>query len=176
MKEKGGFTLPGEAGYEKLTLALADKWGADCIRDSDGTQLSPEILQSGVPVYSTLCLVRSVHAWARQNMDKLQRNFLCTAPALAEGDTLTIRPLDGFFKQQFILGPADDMRAYGEVYDRTTGRRHDDWTYDEAAQTVMAPSPTICTQSPSSLRASGRRSPCTTTSPTTGASASTLWP
>ncbi len=136
MKEKGGFTLPGEAGYEKLTLALADKWGADCIRDSDGTQLSPEILQSGVPVYSTLCLVRSVNAWARQNMDKLQRNFLCTAPALAEGDTLTIRPLDGFFKQQFILGPADDMRAYGEVYDRTAGRRHDDWTYDEAAQTV----------------------------------------
>ena len=30
-KRKGGFTLPGEAGYEKLTLELADKWGADDI-------------------------------------------------------------------------------------------------------------------------------------------------
>ena len=36
----GGFTLPGESGQEKLTLELAKKWGADVIRDSDGTQLS----------------------------------------------------------------------------------------------------------------------------------------
>ena len=33
-KTKGGFTLPGESGYEKLTLELAD-----VIRDSDGTTL-----------------------------------------------------------------------------------------------------------------------------------------
>ena len=44
-KRKGGFTLPGEAGYEKLTLELADKWGADVIRDSDGTVLSDEITE-----------------------------------------------------------------------------------------------------------------------------------
>ena len=44
---QGGFTLPGEAGYEKLTLEMARKWGADVIRDSDGTKLSPEILEAG---------------------------------------------------------------------------------------------------------------------------------
>ena len=38
LENKGGFTLPGEAGYEKLTLELAKKWGADVIRDSDGTE------------------------------------------------------------------------------------------------------------------------------------------
>ena len=43
-KKKGCFTLPGEAGYEKLTLEMAEKWGADVIRDSDGTVLSDEIL------------------------------------------------------------------------------------------------------------------------------------
>ena len=42
LENKGGFTLPGEAGYEKLTLELAKKWGADVIRDSDGTELSPD--------------------------------------------------------------------------------------------------------------------------------------
>ena len=49
MTEKltGGFTLPGEAGYEDLTLQLAKKWGADVIRDSDGTELSDEITNSG---------------------------------------------------------------------------------------------------------------------------------
>ena len=25
--KQGGFTLPGEAGYEKLTLEMAEKWG-----------------------------------------------------------------------------------------------------------------------------------------------------
>ena len=44
---QGGFTLPGEAGYEKLTLEMAEKWGADVIRDSDGTKLSPEITAAG---------------------------------------------------------------------------------------------------------------------------------
>lgn len=48
---KGGFTLPGEAGYEGLTLRLAEKWGADVIRDSDGTKLSPEIAQAGYRIY-----------------------------------------------------------------------------------------------------------------------------
>ena len=39
----GGFTLPGEAGHEDFTLAMAQHWGADVIRDSDGTTLSREI-------------------------------------------------------------------------------------------------------------------------------------
>ena len=30
LENKGGFTLPGEAGYEKLTLELAKKWGSRC--------------------------------------------------------------------------------------------------------------------------------------------------
>ena len=44
---KGSFTLPGEAGYEALTLKMAEKWGADVIRDSDGTKLSDEITKAG---------------------------------------------------------------------------------------------------------------------------------
>ena len=52
-KTKGGFTLPGESGYEKLTLEMAEKWGADVIRDSDGTELSPEIINAGYGIYST---------------------------------------------------------------------------------------------------------------------------
>ncbi len=49
---KGDFTLPGEAGCEELTLKLARKWGADVIRDSDGTKLSPELLNAGYDIYS----------------------------------------------------------------------------------------------------------------------------
>ena len=47
---KGDFTIPGESGYEELTLRLAEKWGADCVRDSDGTVLSNEIIDAGYKV------------------------------------------------------------------------------------------------------------------------------
>ena len=53
---KGGFTLPGESGYEELTLKMAGKWGADVIRDSDGTVLSDEITHAGYGIYSTICI------------------------------------------------------------------------------------------------------------------------
>lgn len=70
-ESKGCFTLPDEAGYEDLTLNLAGKWGADVIRDSDGTQLSDMIVNSGYDIYSTLCVVRADNSWAKANMDKL---------------------------------------------------------------------------------------------------------
>ena len=68
---KGDFTLPGEAGYEDLTLELAEKWGADAIRDSDGTVLSDEIVSADYNIYSTICLVRADNEWAKANRDKL---------------------------------------------------------------------------------------------------------
>ncbi len=63
----GNFTLPGEAGYEKLTLELAKRWGADVIRDSDGTALSEEILGAGYGIYSTICPIREHNGWIREN-------------------------------------------------------------------------------------------------------------
>ena len=77
---KGGFTLPGESGYEELTLKMAEKWGADVIRDSDGTVLSDEITHAGYGIYSTICIIRDHNAWAKENQDKLQQTFLCTPP------------------------------------------------------------------------------------------------
>ncbi|PTX95696.1 1,3-beta-galactosyl-N-acetylhexosamine phosphorylase [Opitutus sp. ER46] len=117
----GDFTLPGEAGYEQLTLRLAKKWGADTIRDSDGTQLSPEIVQSGYDIYSTVCLVRSVQPWARVNRNKLQQNFLMSYPVVAEKKTVTITPLAGYFTEQFVLNVEDDPKKWWQVFDRTTG-------------------------------------------------------
>lgn len=134
----GSFTLPGEAGYEKLTLELAKKWGADTIRDSDGTQLSPEIVQSGYDIYSTLCLVRSVQPWARDNPDKLQQNYLMSRHVVAERSRVVIEPLDGYFREQFTLNLKDSPKRWWQVFDRTTGRevpgKH--WDVNEKRGTV----------------------------------------
>ena len=88
--KKGGFTLPGEAGCEALTLELADRWGADVIRDSDGTELSDEILDAGYSIYSTICLIRDHNEWAREHPDCLQQTFLTTRPCLAGEGPLSV--------------------------------------------------------------------------------------
>lgn len=118
-KLKGGFTLPGEAGYEDLTLKMAEKWGADVIRDSDGTELSEEILDAGYGIYSTICLIRDHNEWAKKNMDKLQQTFLMTNPVIAVSSRLCIDIMNDFFSEQFAVNDSEEAMKYWQVYDRT---------------------------------------------------------
>jgi beta-D-galactosyl-(1->4)-L-rhamnose phosphorylase len=139
-KNSGSFTLPGEAGYENLTLELAKKWGADVIRDSDGTQLSDEIINAGYGIYSTICIIRNHNAWAKKNLDKLQQCFLITDPVLATENYIQIRLMDTFFEEQFRVNDTLEALNYWQVYDRTTneevGRLQ--WTYDsEKGQVII---------------------------------------
>ena len=137
-KTKGGFTMPGESGYEKLTLELAEKWGADVIRDSDGTVLSDEIIEAGYGIYSTICIIRDHNAWAKENQDKLQQTFLCTPAVVAESEEVTISLMESFFADQFKINDSEAAFKYWEVYDRTTNTLvcSDAWTYDKEAGTV----------------------------------------
>ena len=137
-EQKGGFTLPGESGYEALTLKMAEKWGADVIRDSDGTVLSDEIVHAGYGIYSTICIIRDHNEWAKKNLDKLQQTFLCTPPAVAEGEELTIPLLESFFAEQFTINDSERAFKYWEVYDRTTNEKVDasKWSYEKQAGTV----------------------------------------
>ena len=138
-KRKGGFTLPGEAGYEKLTLELADKWGADVIRDSDGTVLSDEITNAGYGIYSTICIIRDHNAWAKENQDKLQQTFLMTSPKVASDSTMTITLMEDFFEEQFRVNDSESAFKYWQVYDRTTDTvvEKDKWSYDHSTGNVV---------------------------------------
>ena len=131
-KKKGGFTLPGESGYEALTMKLAKKWGADVIRDSDGTSLSDELLHAGYGIYSTICLIRDHNEWAKKNRDKLQQTFLCTPAQMAVSGSLSIGLLDSFFAEQFEINESDGARKYWQVYDRTVNRElpASGWSYN----------------------------------------------
>ena len=142
-KKKGCFTLPGEAGYEKLTLEMAEKWGADVIRDSDGTVLSDEILDAGYGIYSTICIIRDHNEWAKKNQDKLQQCFLMTAPQTAAEGPLSIRLMDGFFEEQFRVNDSEHAKSYWQVYDRTTDEEMaaENWSYDAESGCVTIASP-----------------------------------
>ena len=136
--EHGSFTLPGEAGYEDLTLKLARQWGADTIRDSDGTQLSDKILDSGYDIYSTLCLVRADNEWAKAHPEALQQAFLMSFPVTAESSVVTIDPLTGYFREQFELNLAEDPKEWWQVHDRTSGEEVPpaQWTVDPVTGAV----------------------------------------
>ena len=137
-KLKGGFTLPGEAGYEALTLKMADKWGADVIRDSDGTVLSSEILNSGYGIYSTICIIRDHNEWAKAHPQQLQQTFLMTDPQLAASDVLEVEIMRGFFREQFQVNNTEAAMKYWQVYDRTVNEEvpREKWSYDEKREVV----------------------------------------
>ncbi len=135
----GGFTLPGESGYEKLTLQMAEKWGADVIRDSDGTVLSEDIIKSGYSIYSTICIIRDHNAWAKEHPEQLQQTFLMTPPRVAEGERLAIPLMESFFKEQFQVNASGDAMRYWQVYDRTSEQElpRENWSYDREQESVI---------------------------------------
>lgn len=135
-KKRGDFTLPGESGCEELTLKLAEKWGADVIRDSDGTELSEEIVNAGYGIYSTLCVIRGHNEWAKEHPDCLQQTFLMSQPVIAEKTKISIELLNGYFKEQFKINDSEESRKYWQVFDRTLNQEVFGWEYSDGAVVI----------------------------------------
>ena len=137
-RTKGGFTMPGESGYEKLTLELAEKWGADVIRDSDGTKLSDEILNAGYDIYSTICIIREHNEWAKEHPEALQQTFLSTQPRCAVGEEFTISVMEDFYEEQFKVNDTEKAMKYWQVWDRTSNclLQDSDWSWCKEDRTV----------------------------------------
>jgi beta-D-galactosyl-(1->4)-L-rhamnose phosphorylase len=135
----GSFTLPGEAGYEALTLALARRWGADAIRDSDGTTLSQSILKADFAIYKTVCIIRQHNRWIGEHPDCRQQCILSTSPCVCEGEILAVPLMADFFAEQFEINDNPDAFARWQVYDRTAGAElpAEDWTYDAQTGSVL---------------------------------------
>ena len=139
--EKGRFTLPGESGLEKEIKNLAEVWGVDAIRDSDGTELSSELIDMGLQVYSTLCLVRMDNEFAKKNRNYLQQIFLTSDCHTATSDTLTIDIMENTFAQQFEPNTDIDIKKYWQVMDRTLSVpcEPDDWSYKDGMIVIANP-------------------------------------
>ena len=121
---------------EEAIKQLEEKWGVDAIRDSDGTQLSQELIDMGLQVYSTICLVRLDNEYAKANPEKLQQIFLTSERYTAEGERLEIGIMEKLFDQQFKPNTDADIRKYWQVMDRTTGTEHTAWCYADGVVTV----------------------------------------
>lgn len=139
MGKTGCFTIPGESDYEELTLQLAEKWGADIIRDSDGTTLSEDIMDAGFGVYSTVCVIRDHNAWAKRNTEKQQQTFLMAGPVTAEHDEIRLPLLRQYYEEQFSVNDTDESMKYWQVFDRTKNKElsTEFWSYDREKKEVV---------------------------------------
>ena len=134
LRTSGGFTMPGETGHEDLVLDLARRWGADALRDSDGTELPEKFRQSGYPIYATVCLIRGDNEFARANRDKIQQIFLLSKEVLADADTVSVELMAGYRRDVYEVNASPESLAYWQVFDRTTGEElpADRWSFSAA--------------------------------------------
>ena len=64
-KEFGRVTIPTDVDVVPETLDLVKRWGADAIRDCDGTDYPEELKSVDAKVYSTYYTTRKDNAWAK---------------------------------------------------------------------------------------------------------------
>ena len=113
--ECGGVTLPIEAGKENVVLELVQKWGADALRNSDGTTFSEDLARLNFPIYSTICLVRADQRYIRQHLDKLPQHFLMSKAVAATANHLTIDLLDGYFADKYTIDCRHNAKQFWEA-------------------------------------------------------------
>ena len=125
---KGRVTIPTDEHYVEGTKEIADLWGADAVRDCDGTHLPKNALEIADKVYNTYFVVRGDNAWADVHTDELQSVLLTTDYCLAKGEVLTIDLLKGYSHDQLGVNE-ENPKKYWQVFDRTTGEEIFTWEY-----------------------------------------------
>lgn len=135
---KGRVTIPTDMDVIPETLEIMKKWGADAIRDCDGTEFPEELKNVDAKVYSTYYTTRKDNAWAKANPDEVQQCYIMTGFHTATGDTLSIHLMSGISGELMKVNDRDDIARWWEVIDRTTGEvvPPSQWSYDSATGDV----------------------------------------
>ncbi len=138
-REFGRVTIPTDIDVVPETLELLKKWGADAIRDCDGTDYPEELKSVDAKVYSTYYTTRKDNKWAKANPDEIQQMYIMTAPKTAIDGSLSIELMKNLYPDMLSVNTRDDITRWWEVIDRTTGEvvPVDQWKYDEATGCVV---------------------------------------
>lgn len=139
MAKKGQVTIPSEGNYLEETKRLMTLWGADAIRDSDGTKLDEGLKQLEAKIYTTYFVARGHNDFILEHMDEVQQLYLLSDRVLATEVEVRIPFLTGFFEAQLRPNYEDDPKRFWEVRDRTTGERVpvEAWSYEQESDEVI---------------------------------------
>ena len=114
-KEFGRVTIPTDVDVVPETLELVKRWGADAIRDCDGTDYPEELKSVDAKVYSTYYTTRKDNAWAKANPDEVQQCYIMTGFHTAAGGPLSIPLLQGISEELLEVNSRDDIGRWWEV-------------------------------------------------------------
>lgn len=140
LRKTGRVTIPTDLDVVPETLEILKKWGADAIRDCDGTDFPQQLKDADAKIYSTYYTTRKDNAWAKANPDEVQQCYIMTGFYTAPGDTVTIPLMKGISPELMQVNTNDNITRWWEVMDRTTGQPvpPEQWSYADGSVTVQA--------------------------------------
>lgn len=132
-QNKGRVTIPTDLDVIPQTLEVMEKWGADAIRDCDGTDFPKELCDVDAKIYSIYYTTRKDNKWALENPEEIQQLYVMTPFYTAQGATLRVHLMKGLYPDMLKPNSRDDISRWWEVVDRTTGEPvpTDKWKYLE---------------------------------------------
>ena len=157
MRERTGrVTIPTNLDIVPETIELMKRWGADAIRDCDGTEFPKELVETGAKIYATYYTTRKDNEWAKKNPDEVQQCYIMSAFYTAVDKTLKIPLMKGISKELMEVNTRDDIRRWWSSFS---------W--------IWTPSSSICTcwdslgcwaLLPRSMMSAPETAPCSPTS------------
>ena len=142
-RKVGRVTIPTDLDVVPQTLEIMKRWGADAIRDCDGTDFPAELQNQNAKIYSTYYTTRKDNVWAKANPDEVQQCYIMTGFHTATAGALHIPLMKGISPELMEVNTRDDIKRWWEVVDRTTGEvvSTDRWDYDAASGCVVIAQP-----------------------------------
>ncbi|MBU5473625.1 1,3-beta-galactosyl-N-acetylhexosamine phosphorylase [Roseburia sp. MSJ-14] len=137
-KTKGRVTIPTDVDVIPQTLEMMKRWGADAVRDCDGTDFPKELQEVDAKIYSTYYTTRKDNEWAKANPDEVQQMYLMTPFYTAKDTSLVVQLMKGLYPDMLKPNSRDDITRWWEVLDRTTGQvvPVTEWSYEETTGNV----------------------------------------
>lgn len=132
-RRRGRVTIPTDLDVIPQTLELMKQWGADAVRDCDGTDFPQELRDVDAKIYSTYYTTRKDNAWAQAHPEEIQQMYVMTPFYTAVGGELRIPLMKSLYPDMLKPNTRDDITRWWEVMDRTTGEvvPAGQWSYDE---------------------------------------------
>jgi len=139
----GRVTIPTDLDVVSQTLEIMKRWGADAIRDCDGTDFPAELQNQNAKIYSTYYTTRKDNAWAKANPNEVQQCYIMTGFHTATSGALEIPLMKGISPELMEVNTRDDIKRWWEVMDRTIGEpiAPESWDYNAETGCVVIPRP-----------------------------------
>ena len=109
---KGRVTIPTDVDVVPEILELVKRWGADAIRDCDGTDYPEKVKNVDAKVYSTYYTTRKDNAWAKANPEEIQQMYIMTPFYTAVESKLSIHLMNHLYPDMLKVNSHDDITRW----------------------------------------------------------------